>query len=236
VSEGRPTVIVHNAVSVDGWLDGFDPDLGLFYDIAGRFEAQAILSGSRTILAGFANISDEDPVDLLHAPEPDLRPILVVVDSRGRIGFWERIVRQPYWRSVIAVCSQSTPRSARERIEHAGVEAITCGTRRVDLARALQILNEDHGVTRVRVDSGGRLNAVLLREGLVDEVSLLIHPVIVGPAGRLPLVHPGSAPGLRATTLQTTAVDHLSGGVMWFRARVMTDSRAVRWENGGGAG
>lgn len=235
MSEERPTVIVHNAVSLDGWLDGFDPDLGLFYDIAGRFEAQAILSGSRTILAGFANASDEHPAAPLPTQEPDLRPILVVVDSRGRIGFWERIVRQPYWRSVIAVCSMSTPRAARERIERAGVEAITCGTRRVDLARALQILNEDHGVTRVRVDSGGRLNAALLREGLVDEVSLLIHPVIVGPAGKLPLVHHGSAPGLPAITLQTTSIEKVSGGVMWFRARVAAESRAAGWENGGAA-
>ena len=36
------------------------------------------------------------------------------------------------------------------------------------------------GVTVVRVDSGGTLNGVLLRAGLVDELHLLIHPTLVG--------------------------------------------------------
>ena len=35
----------------------------------------------------------------------------------------------------------------------------------------------------VRVDSGGALNGALLRAGLVDEVSLLVHPRIVGGDG-----------------------------------------------------
>ncbi|MEO0433105.1 MAG: dihydrofolate reductase family protein, partial [Cyanobacteria bacterium J06656_5] len=36
------------------------------------------------------------------------------------------------------------------------------------------------GVTVVRVDSGGTLNGVLLRAGLVDELHLLVHPTLVG--------------------------------------------------------
>ncbi len=32
----------------------------------------------------------------------------------------------------------------------------------------------------VRVDSGGKLNGELLRLGLVDEISLLVHPYLVG--------------------------------------------------------
>jgi 2,5-diamino-6-(ribosylamino)-4(3H)-pyrimidinone 5'-phosphate reductase len=32
----------------------------------------------------------------------------------------------------------------------------------------------------VRVDSGGTLNAALLRAGLVDELHLLVHPTLVG--------------------------------------------------------
>ncbi|MGV2831754.1 dihydrofolate reductase family protein [Myxosarcina sp. GI1(2024)] len=32
----------------------------------------------------------------------------------------------------------------------------------------------------VRVDSGGTLNGVLLRAGVVDELHLLMHPTLVG--------------------------------------------------------
>lgn len=39
---------------------------------------------------------------------------------------------------------------------------------------------EDYGINVIRVDSGGIINGVLLREGLVDEVSLMITPTLVG--------------------------------------------------------
>jgi len=39
-----------------------------------------------------------------------------------------------------------------------------------------------YNIRTVLKDSGGGLNSILLREGLVDEISLLISPVIVGKA------------------------------------------------------
>ena len=54
------------------------------------------------------------------------------------------------------------------------------GDDKVDFRTALEQLNEKYGVELVRVDSGGTLNGVLLREGLVDEVSILVHPALVG--------------------------------------------------------
>ena len=45
---------------------------------------------------------------------------------------------------------------------------------------ALESLNQQHGVKVLRVDSGGTLNSVLLAAGLVDEVSVLIHPFLAG--------------------------------------------------------
>ncbi|OGT24975.1 MAG: hypothetical protein A2Z17_00650 [Gammaproteobacteria bacterium RBG_16_66_13] len=46
-------MILHNAISLDGRLDGFNLDVGLYYEIAGRLGADAILSGSNTILTAF---------------------------------------------------------------------------------------------------------------------------------------------------------------------------------------
>ncbi len=54
------------------------------------------------------------------------------------------------------------------------------GTDHVDFGQALESLNRDFGVTVVRVDSGRTWNAVLFRAGLVDELHLLVHPVLVG--------------------------------------------------------
>ena len=42
------------------------------------------------------------------------------------------------------------------------------------------MLNKKFGIKVIRVDSGGTLCGILLRLGLVDEVNLLVHPVLVG--------------------------------------------------------
>jgi 2,5-diamino-6-(ribosylamino)-4(3H)-pyrimidinone 5'-phosphate reductase len=46
----------------------------------------------------------------------------------------------------------------------------------------LQELFSRYEAKVVRVDSGGILNGILLRQGLVDEISVLIYPRLVGGA------------------------------------------------------
>jgi 2,5-diamino-6-(ribosylamino)-4(3H)-pyrimidinone 5'-phosphate reductase len=214
----RPRVIVHSAVSLDGRLNGFEADVALYYEIAGGFGAQAILSGSNTILSGFAAGPGDDPPPETPPPSAsDDRPVLVVVDSRGRIDFWERIRRQPYWRGVIALGSQATPAPALAIQQAAGIESIVAGKRRVDLAKALSRIAETHGVRIVRVDAGGQLIGALLRASLVDEVSLLIHPVLAGVAGTLPLVAGRLATLWRGSGFGPSSVEVLRGGVLWLR-------------------
>ena len=51
---------------------------------------------------------------------------------------------------------------------------------RVSLAEALRRLRAEHGCERLTVQSGGTLNAALVREGLVDFVDVVVAPVLVG--------------------------------------------------------
>ena len=55
-----PHIILHSMVSVDGRMDLPAPDLGLCYEVASRWEVDAILSGSPTILAGFSDLEADD--------------------------------------------------------------------------------------------------------------------------------------------------------------------------------
>jgi 2,5-diamino-6-(ribosylamino)-4(3H)-pyrimidinone 5'-phosphate reductase len=96
---------------------------------------------------------------LAEAPRPGPTlgaPLLAVVDSRGRVSAWEALRDCGHWSGVVALRSRSS------------------------LVADLEAL----GGEVVRVDSGGTLNGALLRAGAVDEVSLLVHPVVVGEGRR----------------------------------------------------
>lgn len=50
----------------------------------------------------------------------------------------------------------------------------------VDFHNLFKRLKADYQAERVTIQSGGEMNAVLLREGLIDTVSIVIAPVLVG--------------------------------------------------------
>jgi 2,5-diamino-6-(ribosylamino)-4(3H)-pyrimidinone 5'-phosphate reductase len=50
----------------------------------------------------------------------------------------------------------------------------------VDLPEALALLAKTYQVKTIVTDTGRILGNLLLNQGLVDEISLLVHPVIVG--------------------------------------------------------
>lgn len=179
-----PKVILFNAMSLDGRMDWLRTDLGLFYELAAHWEVDATLSGSETMLAATAGEEEDAETTTSDAPEvrpaDDVRPLLVVVDSRGRCRKWRRILQSPWWRGGVALCSGATPGDYLEYLDGCGVDHLIAGADRVDLRAALEGLAAKYGVKTIRVDSGGALNGALLRAGLVDEVSVLVEPCLIG--------------------------------------------------------
>jgi 2,5-diamino-6-(ribosylamino)-4(3H)-pyrimidinone 5'-phosphate reductase len=177
-----PRVILHNMASIDGRVDWFEADVGLFYEVAGHWQADAMLAGSDTMRAAYKGVPKDDDGEP-DAPEniPEVgRALLIVPDSRGGLRLWSRIKREPWWRDAMALCSRTTPRAYLEYLQARDVDYILAGEDRVDFRAALAELKARHGIRTIQVDSGGTLNGVLLRAGLVDEVSLIISPSLVG--------------------------------------------------------
>lgn len=181
-----PRVILHIATSLDGRITNFPADLEVYYSLAATWNPDAILFGSETVLAAVRDDpSLEVPPEhdeMFTPPEGsvDTRPLLVIADSRGRVRCWDAIRRWPYMRDLVAFCSSSTPEEYLSYLEDQKIAAIVAGTDRIDMRKALEMLNKKYGVGTVRIDSGGTLNSVLLDAGVVDEVSVLIHPFLAG--------------------------------------------------------
>ncbi len=177
-----PKVILYNAISLDGRIDGFDADIGEYYRLAGVWNEDCTLVGSATVLKAEEPDKQEPPEAFKPWPvdKDDKRALLAVVDSRGWIRSWWSLRTSGFWRDVIALCSETTPVEYFAYLQERHIDAIVAGSGHVDLKEALEQLSECHGVRTVRVDSGGTLNGILLRQGLVSEISVLIHPALVG--------------------------------------------------------
>ncbi len=227
-----PRVILHNAVSLDGKIDGFPIDLYQYYELAATWKEDATLAGSDTFLKAASEAPPEDESAFLPPKiDPnDRRPLLAVPDSRGRIRTWHYLRSLPYWRGFVALCSQSTPQDYLHYLKERHIDCIIAGEDHVDLRAALQEMNSRYGVLVVRVDAGGTLNGLLLSQGLVAEVSLLIYPSLVGgEMQRGIFVAPDLAAAAdqlesqkKVISLKLMQVEQLKGEVVWLRYEVLS--------------
>lgn len=213
-----PRVILHTAASLDGRITNFPADLELYYTLAGQWNPDAVLFGSSTVLlAPSLEVPPEHRAMFTPPPgKPDPRPIMVIADSRGRVRCWESLKTWPYVRDFVALSSTSTPEEYGEYLASCGVKQVIAGENRIDMRMALLTLNSQFGVRTVRVDSGGTLNSVLMAAGLVDTVSVLIHPCIAGGPAEPTLADPLRA-GIRDLSLGLSlkSCEVMKDGIIW---------------------
>jgi 2,5-diamino-6-(ribosylamino)-4(3H)-pyrimidinone 5'-phosphate reductase len=206
-------------------MDWFMPDIGLFYELVSFWKEDASLAGSGTILKA---LEQEPAVEESFKPsqensdeKKEHRPLLLIPDSKGKVTKLHLMKRQPYWRDVIALCSDLTPRDYLDYLYENNISYIISGEDHVDFGSAFKILNSQYNINTIRVDSGGILNGILLRAGLVDEVSILISPSLVGGFS------PNSffrAPDLKSTegviSLNLIHLERLREDIIWLRYKV----------------
>ncbi len=175
--------IMHNSISLDGSFINFDVDMGLHYQLASRFKADAHLIGSETVRAGgeLYGIPAEKGADFIK-PERDAGlPYWITVDSKGITkGLLHTCRSFEFCKDVIVLISRETSADYINYLKQRNYDYLICGDTRVNLKKAYNALTEKYKINTIMVDSGPTLNRVLLDTGLIDEISLLVFPVLVG--------------------------------------------------------
>ncbi|WLD94391.1 dihydrofolate reductase family protein [Alkalihalobacillus sp. AL-G] len=96
-----------------------------------------------------------------------------VFDGRGRIN-WHQT------EGLIVVTREDVSKTYIEQLENNGIRYILAGTgKHIDLSLALEKLY-DIGFQKLGLSGGGSIKGVFLRQGLIDEISLVLAPLAVG--------------------------------------------------------
>ena len=173
-----PRVLYHVAASVDGRVDHIQPDLAQFYGVAGRWGEDCTLTGADTLLAAPGYAEDPGPGETgggetgagaTAGPATD-RPLLAVVDSRGRVRNWRTLrAMTQYWRGPVALVSRATPAQALARVRVDSGGSLAGALLRAGLVHEVSVLVQPALV-------GGDLPRTLFRA-----------PELQGPGGAVPL-------------------------------------------------
>ena len=180
-----PKVIVHNSISLDGSLTSFEPNMELHYQIAGKYRPDAHLVGSNTVKVGVElygkGVPLEEKKDFEKPKRAKSLPLWVIPDTAGALkGVLHTCRRFEYCRDVVVLVSEETSEDYLRHLRVRGYDFHVVGKRHVDLKLALELLSTKYNVKTMLTDTGRILGNLLLEQGLVSELSLLVHPVIVG--------------------------------------------------------
>jgi diaminohydroxyphosphoribosylaminopyrimidine deaminase/5-amino-6-(5-phosphoribosylamino)uracil reductase len=216
----RPWVVLKWASSLDGLvaarpgkrtrISGAAADR-FVHGLRGRVEAVAV--GVGTVLADDPRLDCRLPGGPPHGRP---QPLAVVLDSRLRTPVRSRLVRLARAGRPLLLVSARPPAARRRALERIpGVEVVTAPGRggRVDLAGALRLLRR-RGVARLLVEAGPGVAGALVREGLVDQVAMIVAPSTLSgasPARRAAASMP-SAPRLSRVRVRRLGRDALVEG------------------------
>ncbi len=140
----------------------------------------------------------------------------IFLDARGK-ACWER--SDCGGDPILVILTEQVPDSHLAGLRADKVSYIFAGKTGIDLAAALETLNRELGIKHLMLEGGGGANGALLRAGLVDEISLVINPVIDGATGAPSVFNSGDKdlgpPPIEKMVLASHKV--LDGGAVWLR-------------------
>jgi 2,5-diamino-6-(ribosylamino)-4(3H)-pyrimidinone 5'-phosphate reductase len=161
------------------------PTWSCIIELLGKYNPDIHLIGSHTITAGIELYGDGVPSEVTSDFEKPKRkknlPLWVLIDSKGKLeGLLHTCRRFELCRDVIVLVSKKTPKRYLNYLDERKYDHHCIGCDSVDLRQALILLSKKYHAKTILTDTGRILGNLLLNKGLVDEISLLVHPVIVG--------------------------------------------------------
>ncbi|MBS1227818.1 MAG: Pyrimidine deaminase [Proteobacteria bacterium] len=223
----KPYIVCHMMSSIDGhaltdgWDRPFKKNAGELYEsLAQEFKFDAWVCGRVTMQE--ISHGDDYPRGLAEAPIPrahhfaqrDAATYAVSIDPHGKVA-WKS--NEALASHLVEVVTETVSDDYLAYLQSIGVSYIFGGKTRIDLAQVVAILASELGVKRLIVEGGPTLSGSFVNAGLVDEVSVLILPLVDGrgehPASFEIPMNDWKTP----TYLSLSSAKVQEGGAIWLR-------------------
>lgn len=188
----KPYVICHMGSTVDGriigerWGENSTRYGSLYEQCHNTYNSQAWMVGRVTMEKDFAQgrkpelLMSENPIS--RKPffgDKNATSYAIVADPHGKLGWDENQINGDH---VVEILSELVSDEYLNYLQNKNISYIFAGKENLDFAVAIQQLHDLFGVKTLMLEGGGNINGSLFKAGLIDEISLLLLPIVDGTA------------------------------------------------------
>ena len=151
-------------------IKGLKEGLKQYYDLEKLTDFWSLNTGKVMAKIGVNNKKDEpNKIDVLRFVIIDNKPHL----KKSGIKYLSKKLKDLY------IVTTNTKHPATKLSSLGNVHVVRYKNK-INFSDLFKRLKVEYGADRVTIQSGGTLNSILLREGLIDELSLVIAPALIG--------------------------------------------------------
>ena len=191
----RPYVICHMLQSIDGKIAGGffrekqTLELAKIYsDISKDYNGDANIYGTTTAQEMFSSsktapVLNQNPIQKIdYIYKDDKNKWIVVIDPQGQISFDQSVYQNPRLKdkNLIVILTENISSQYLETLKSLNISYLFTGKDEIDLRLALEKLYDLFSIKKLLLQGGGITNTYFIKEDLIDELSLVVSPVVSG--------------------------------------------------------
>lgn len=221
----KPYTICHMMSLLDGRIDCDVTEKietgDEYYDALNQLDCSSTLMGRVTMQMHYASA---DPFKAQNNQAIGEECFNVAIQTKGYIIAVDTIGKLKWPHNqfdgmpLLVITSEDSPKEYLDTLTKQYISWIAVGKDSINLKRAMEILRTEFGVERLSVTGGGNINAAFLKEGLLDEVSMMWCPGIDGRKG-MTTAFDGLPQDFPPTKLKLISVEKL-GETIWARYKL----------------
>lgn len=148
-----------------------------------------------------------------HVADPKAARFAIAIDPSGKLAWRAGRIDDDH---VITVLTERVSDRYLASLQAAGVSYVFGGKDAIDVKRVLRTLRKRFGIARLLLEGGGKINGSFLEADVVDELSLLVAPIVDGSTGTPALFDRAPA---KARAYELVSVKKRAHDLVWLRYR-----------------
>lgn len=228
----HPYIICHMMTSLDGKIasgeevDVLDDFFGLYTQTEDEHKCNAYMCGRKTM----EMFASKDSHELPESSNEEYENIFIS-DSQGYEYFFgvdtKGVLR---WNSnklklsnveeninLVIITTKNTPKQYLAYLRSKDISYIIAGVDSIDFELLFSIIYEKFGVQKLLLEGGGIINGLVLSSGFIDEISLLLTPIVVNRSKAPSLFESDNESEISINHFELISLERTEKDCVWLR-------------------